>query len=459
MIAEGIRMKVAIVFIVMLVALLPALPFVMEGDGALRGRIQAFLSYSLGTVSVILSLLTLFLACRSLSAEIRTKQIQTIATKPIPRWQIIVGKWLGIAVLNAVLLAGSGGFIYAAVRLYLQNGPEAHPGDRDRLHREVLTARHGRPALTPDEEITSWVNAAFEDMREKDELGNRTPEQVKRTLRRERLSQWRAIEPLRFRTYRFDELQFVDRSPGAKLYIRYKPMTRPRPPREILLSYWEVGDPRNAKLERYLQADQVDVTHEFAVPTHVVSPDGTLTIVFWNMDWRSKDPQISRAATFPTTVRFEDGIEVLYRVGSFEGNFIRTLGIMYCRLIFLGALGLFAASFLSFPVAVMLCLLVFVGAIGAGFFTEALETTGAVRDDLDPFGIIAPIFRPIAWGFLKAVPDFSYNNAVPILVDGRVVTLLRLLYAIGVVAIAKSAIVGALACVIFHRRELAEVVV
>ena len=54
-------MKIAVVFVVLLVTILPTLPLVMEGDGTLRGRVQAFLHYALGAVSLILSLLTLFL--------------------------------------------------------------------------------------------------------------------------------------------------------------------------------------------------------------------------------------------------------------------------------------------------------------------------------------------------------------------------------------------------------------
>ena len=73
-------MKIDIVFIVLLVAILPTLPMVMEGDGTLRGRVQAFLHYALGAVSLILSLLTLFLASGSLSAEIRRKHVQVVLT-------------------------------------------------------------------------------------------------------------------------------------------------------------------------------------------------------------------------------------------------------------------------------------------------------------------------------------------------------------------------------------------
>ena len=46
MIAEAIRMKVALVLLIILVAVIPLGPFIWEGDGTLKGRVQTFLTYS-----------------------------------------------------------------------------------------------------------------------------------------------------------------------------------------------------------------------------------------------------------------------------------------------------------------------------------------------------------------------------------------------------------------------------
>ena len=140
---------------------------------------------------------------------------------------------------------------------------------------------------------------------------------------------------------------------------------------------------------------------------------------------------------------------MLYRIGSFGGNFVRSLAMLYCWLLFLAALGLFAASFLSFPVACMLCMLVYFTALGAGFFQEAVSET----DSLGRF------IKYVGMTFLAVIPDFGYYDPVPTLVDGRLVTLTWVLFAIASVAVVRTVIIGAIACVIFHRRELAEVVV
>ena len=67
--------------------------------------------------------------------------------------------------------------------------------------------------------------------------------------------------------------------------------------------------------------------------------NGVLTIVFLNPNGTS--------LLFP----LEDGMEVLYPEGGFALNFARGLGIIFCWMALLAALGLAAASFLSFPVA------------------------------------------------------------------------------------------------------------
>ena len=56
---QALRMKVAVVFIILLVVLLPAMGLAMTGDGTLKGRLQTFVSYGLSLTSFLLCLLTI----------------------------------------------------------------------------------------------------------------------------------------------------------------------------------------------------------------------------------------------------------------------------------------------------------------------------------------------------------------------------------------------------------------
>jgi len=454
MIAEGIRMKIAVVFMVALAALMVVLPFVCSGDGTLSGRVQAFLAYSLGATGFLLSMLTIFLSCGSLANEISRRQIHLIVSKPIPRWQFILGKWLGIMVLDAGLLIACGVVMYGAV-WYLKRGEPMNRDDAYRLRHEVLTARFAAPLDTPD--FGPVVERQYQRLREQGRLPiDADAAQVKKRLRKEMEARWRSVPPGTARAWTFRELRVV-RGPDAFLHIRYKPRVSRYPPQEILRCQWIVGDPgKGAKQVVINRADVVERVHVIPVPTETVAPDGTLRVVFANVNPEAPD------LTFPTTVTFEgdDGLQVLYRVGTFGGNLVRALAIVYCRLAFLAALGLLASSFLSFPVACTVCLLVYFSAIGAGFLSEALGYSARTAGgEQDPLGVLGDVLRPLARGFLWLIPDFSKFDPAPTLVDGRNVTLMWVLVAIGQLVLLRTVIAGLTACVVFHYRELAQVVV
>src|SRR5262245_57920662 len=90
-----------------------ALPIALKDDGTARGFIQIMLTYTLSIITTLLGLSTLWLACGTLARDIEDCQMQMVAVKPIPRWQIWLGKWLGILLINATLLTLSGTSVYA----------------------------------------------------------------------------------------------------------------------------------------------------------------------------------------------------------------------------------------------------------------------------------------------------------------------------------------------------------
>ncbi|MDY6913261.1 MAG: hypothetical protein SVT52_02220 [Planctomycetota bacterium] len=138
--AQCLRMKVAGLFIVLLAVALSAMPFMMKGDGTLAGRIRTFLAYSTSVVNLLLSLVTVFLAVAVVSDDVRKKQIFTVVTKPLARWQYIIGRWCGVVLLNVVLLAIAATVIYAVAQ-YLRSGETLNANDRRAVETEIFTAR------------------------------------------------------------------------------------------------------------------------------------------------------------------------------------------------------------------------------------------------------------------------------------------------------------------------------
>src|SRR5260221_12382634 len=125
------RFRLFLVVTVLLLAAIVGLPLLLKDDGTARGFTQILLTYTLSTIAALLGLSTLWLACGTLARDIEECQMQVVAVKPIARWQIWLGKWLGLLLLNAALLVISG----AAVYFLLQWRASRFPADQQKVLR------------------------------------------------------------------------------------------------------------------------------------------------------------------------------------------------------------------------------------------------------------------------------------------------------------------------------------
>src|SRR5438034_8304019 len=134
----ALRFRLFVVVAVLLLGSVIGLPLLIKDDGTARGFTQILLTYTLSTISALLGLSTLWLACGTLARDIEECQVQLVAVKPIARWQIWLGKWLGIVTLNAALLALAGAGVYA---LLLWRATKLPANEQAILRNEILVAR------------------------------------------------------------------------------------------------------------------------------------------------------------------------------------------------------------------------------------------------------------------------------------------------------------------------------
>src|SRR5580693_2126056 len=134
----ALRFKLFLVIAVLLILAVVGLPLVIQDDGTAQGFTQIILTYTLSTITVLLGLSTLWLSCGTLARDIEECQIQVVVTKPVARWQIWLGKWLGIVTLNAALLAISGACVYGLLQWQVSRKPAAI---QQVLRDEILVAR------------------------------------------------------------------------------------------------------------------------------------------------------------------------------------------------------------------------------------------------------------------------------------------------------------------------------
>jgi hypothetical protein len=155
----------------------------------------------------------------------------------------------------------------------------------------------------------------------------------------------------------------------------------------------------------------------------------------------------------------DDDLEVLYREGGFGLNYVRGLGIIFCWLALLAALGLAAASLLSFPVAAFFSLSVLIVALSSGTLANVVQEgsisgadheTGAVSTSWADV-VLIPFFRAIL-----AVVDLVQNfSPVDSLSTGRSITWGQLGQAFGQVVLLLGGLLGIVGVTCFFRRELA----
>jgi len=146
----ALRFRLFIVVAVLLLAAVIGLPLLIKDDGTARGFTQILVTYTLGAITGLLGISTLWLSCGLLAREIEECQMQVVATKPIARWQIWLGKWIGIMSLNAALLAISGGCVYA---LLMYRASRLPLEQQQVLRNEVLVARGSAGPESKDAQI------------------------------------------------------------------------------------------------------------------------------------------------------------------------------------------------------------------------------------------------------------------------------------------------------------------
>src|SRR3954469_592658 len=90
------RFRLVLMLAVILICGVVVLPLIIKDDGTARGFTQILLTYTLSLITGLLGFATLWLACGTLARDVEECQIQMVVVKPVARWQIWVGKWLGI---------------------------------------------------------------------------------------------------------------------------------------------------------------------------------------------------------------------------------------------------------------------------------------------------------------------------------------------------------------------------
>lgn len=78
--------------------------------------LSGMLMIGLYTVDLLAVVMTILTSVDTIAGEITSGTIHAIATKPMPRWQILIGKWIGFAAMLAVYIAMMFGGVVLVVK-------------------------------------------------------------------------------------------------------------------------------------------------------------------------------------------------------------------------------------------------------------------------------------------------------------------------------------------------------
>jgi hypothetical protein len=441
----ALRFKLFLVIAVLLVLAVVGLPLVIKDDGTAQGFTQIILTYTLSAITALLGLSTLWLSCGTLARDIEECQIQVVATKPIARWQIWLGKWLGIMLLNAALLAISGGCVYGLLQWRATKLPEA---EQKNLREQILVARGSAKEQNKDAQIDAAAEKILQERLKSSPVTTADLPEVKKQIREQVKADFQLVPPGYTKLWQID-LGF------AKNFLRDKPLqlrvkfnSAQKSASGTFVLAWQAG---SAETTNYWQSEAMslapDTFHEFAIPPNLFNKSGVLTIVVANPN--------NTALLFP----LDDGMEVLYPEGGFAMNFVRGLGIIFCWMALMAALGLTSASFLSFPVATFFSLAMLAVVLSSGTLEDAIET-GSVAAGNEETGVaghsvadavLIPAFKKML-AVINLVKNFSPIDSLS---TGRAITWGELGVAFAQIVLLMGGIIGIAGIVLFNRRELA----
>ena len=439
------RFRLFLVIAVLLLAAVVGLPILIKDDGTARGFTQILLTYTLSVITALLGLSTLWLACGTLARDIEECQIQIVATKPIARWQIWLGKWLGIMSLNAALLALSGAGVYGLLQWRAAKLPAA---EQIVLREQVLVARGSAKESSREAAIEAETEQILQARLKNSPVNTVDVPEVRKQIRELVRADFQLVPPGYPHEWQID-LGFAKNFLHDKpLQLRVKFNSAQKSPSGTFVALWQVGVPGKTPYQRLEPMSLApDTFHEFQIPPNLFDDQGVLTVDFVNPN--------DTSLLFP----LEDGMEVLYPEGGFALNFARGLGIIFCWMALLAALGLMAASFLTFPVAAFFSLAVVVMVLSSGTLAEAVDAgtvvggngeTGAMGHSAADM-VLIPLFKALLT-VINLVKTFSPVDALS---SGRSITWTELGAAFGQIVLLLGGIIGGTGILLFNRRELA----
>ena len=356
--------------------------------GKTEDLIRVSLLYSLWSVSAILALSSLWLGCYIMSHDIDSYQIHMVVSKPVSRITVWLGKWVGINLINIVLLLISGLVVYGVVMYRYQSAGEEDirfseraqarrnaESERDRIRNQILVGRRSYMPEKRDPEAAAQeaVRRRVIDLQKEGKVLSDEEIQKMYTDYKEQIDQLPVevipIEvdangrPLAVNSHTWVFKNIPEDLNKKAVVLRFRPYLNKIASEDQRLStmWWAVQNPVLVKSagedgsfravtdepESYFTGEFHEIPLPYNVedmPQGMVGEDGTVKIRVINAD-------IQKGKHY---YQVNDGPKLLVPVCSFEMNYLRAMAAMILQLMLLFGLACAFGGFLTMPTAIFM---------------------------------------------------------------------------------------------------------
>ncbi|MCX7008316.1 MAG: hypothetical protein NTY53_13895 [Kiritimatiellaeota bacterium] len=333
---NAVRSRVVVLLLTILVLGVIGIPLTVKSDGTLAGYVQILVRYTLGFSMGVLMLATVWAGCAAVASEIQRKQIHLLVTKPVSAAQLWLGKWLGLVILNTVVLAVCGLVTYGLLR-WNTRAEILNAADREQLATEIIVAR-ARLAPQPFA-VEERVQKRFTELQGRNELPtNMPPAAIYKALFDIAQIEAHTVKPGGKINWRFELPPGFEAA--AAFQLRCKLASALLAPMSMR-GRWVIQRERGGELCEVNDEHPSHGQHSLSVPGKALIGEGAVLVEYDNVN------------ETPVTLLFDPqtGLRMLVPVGGWLANFLRALLISDCLLALIAALGITAGSMFSMPVA------------------------------------------------------------------------------------------------------------
>ncbi|OVE81935.1 hypothetical protein BVY04_02100 [bacterium M21] len=347
-IRSAIRKKVVHVLFFFSFLTVFILPLTLVHDGTAKGLVQISLTYALGIIGVLLSVVAVWLGSTLMSEDIEGYQLHMVLSKPVRRSQVWLGKWLGIVVLLGSLLAIDSVFIYGVCHYRLQRAG-FEEDEMARLQAEVL---RGRRVKRPDDiDLKQW---AANELDRRLKMGMTLPPKMNRDSALGTLmsSLSKGEGDIRFRGTRPWVFHGLPKSSDDDefMHLRFRMFVSKAKEKNQRQTQglWTIKNFRAKELRQSMitlpYRCMGGTFQELKIPTSLISDDGTLEVAYTNMDPMAQTVVVQRT----------DGPTLMFGGAGFANNYVRVIFLLFLQIVFMATLGCATGGAMSTPVAILI---------------------------------------------------------------------------------------------------------